>query len=109
MKYGLALQFPLLRSPVSRQGVNLAAMARRAIDEVPLRIRSGILHFRELLIDGEMHGGHFARRTFRPLFVTREIAVQVTMRAGDSQGLGITARLRPHLTGFLSIHSGNQV
>ena len=60
-------------------------MAGRAIDEMPLWVRFQVLHLCELLIDGEVHNGHFTGGELWSLFILGEIVFHVAMFARDAQ------------------------
>src|SRR5690242_21880103 len=73
-----------------RHGINLAAVARRAVDEVPVGIRRQVLHFHELLIDITVHLLHIASAALGTLVVLGEVLLHVAMFAGYSQRFAIS-------------------
>ncbi|HEX2338940.1 MAG TPA: hypothetical protein VHI98_00535 [Vicinamibacterales bacterium] len=56
-------------------------MTGRAIDRTISRGRFEVLHSLQLLIDHAVHPCHLARGALRPLFVAREVRLDVTMSA----------------------------
>ena len=68
-----------------RHGINLASMAGRAVNEMPVGIRRQVLHLRELLVDREVHQRHIASAALGTLVVLREVVLHMTMFAVHSQ------------------------
>src|SRR4029077_10289467 len=70
--------------------INAAAVAGRAVDEVPGGIRRQVLLFREPLIDIKVHRGHIASAALGALVVLGEVILHVAVFAGDSQGAAVS-------------------
>src|SRR5215472_8178631 len=77
-------------SVLLRHGINMAAVARRAVDEVPFGIWFQVLHLHELLVDGKMHLLHIASAPFRPLVVLRKVVLHMAMLAIHPQRAAVS-------------------